>query len=113
MPQNTCPICGTDGARKTYARKRGVFFLLLGFALLAIGQLLLFTWFPSISPWIGNIHPAYDTFVKTLTSSTLVALINALGLFICGFGGWLITTPQFTCQQCQHTWWREPEEEST
>lgn len=113
MSQNRCPACNAHSIHQTYARRRGVFFLSLGLAICAIGLSLLFTWFPSEFPWTASLSPADKTPVEILTHPLLVALTNALGLFTIGFGIWLITTPQYTCQQCGHTWWDESEEKST
>jgi len=113
MSQNRCPACGAHNIHTTYDRRRGVFLLLLGLTIFAISLFLLFTWFPPTEAWAGHIRSADDTLPELLTHATLVALTSALGLFTIGFGGWLITTPQHTCQQCGQTWQGESEEKSS
>lgn len=106
-------MCGESFIHKTYARGRGIVFLLLGLVIFGLSMFLLFTSFPSALPWAENNAPLDGTWAEILIHDMLFAIISASGLFTIGFGLWLITTPHLTCRQCGHTWWDEPQEPPT
>lgn len=100
------PNCGGDKTTIQRQRGWGLLMLALGLLLFSAGPIKLQAWFPSDSFWHDFIMsgtlsmPDYYSGWDFLKYSLSFAVISSLGLFLAGFGIWLMATSVLECKDC-------------
>ncbi|RME74160.1 MAG: hypothetical protein D6784_10560 [Chloroflexi bacterium] len=84
---------------------------MLGGLLFVLGIFLRQNRFPSEHFWRDYLTdwltiPASYTGLEITGYTLLYALVSALGLFLVGMGGWIMTVSVLECRQCGHKLWK-------